>query len=257
MRTAILVCTAMATLSFGTVAPAQPVPGYVAAALADPGRPAADTQRDARRKPAECLALAGLKPGDRVADVYPGGGYYTRIFSKVVGPSGRVYALIPQVVAAQASGVVADTKAQFAGADYQNVRVLVAPFAALSAPEPLDLVWMGDVYHDLPNVEMGPADIAATNRAVFKALKPGGIYIVTDHAAAPGSNFLDLEPDMSRRLHRIDPAIVKRQVLAAGFVLEAQSDLLANGADPHTASVFDPAIRGKTDQFFFKFRKPR
>jgi predicted methyltransferase len=223
MRTAVLVCTAMATLSFGAAAPAQPLPGYIAAAVADPDRPAADTQRDARRQPTECLALAGLKPGDRIADVYPGGGYYSRIFSKVVGPSGRVYALVPQVVAAQASGVLADTKAQFAGADYQNVGVLVA----------------------------------ATNRAVFKALKPGGIYIVTDHAAAPGSNFLDLEPDMSRRLHRIDPAIVKRQVLAAGFVLEAQSGLLANDADPHAASAFDPAIRGKTDQFFFKFRKPR
>ncbi len=265
IRTALLVGAAIAAiqLSTGAAAAAAPVavpvpmPEYIAAAISDPARPDADRARDLNRKPAECIAFAGLKPGDRIADIFPGSGYYSRIFSKVVGPTGRVYALLPQNIAEHVPVAVTDTKSQFSDSSYKNVLVVVAPIDAVTAPVPLDAVWMGQVYHDLPNVEMGPADIAAANRAIYKALKPGGIYIVTDHAATPGSGFLDREPQMPKRIHRIDPALVKQQVLAAGFVLEAQSDLLANPADPHTASVFDPSIRGRTDQFLLKFRKPR
>lgn len=104
---------------------------------------------------------------------------------------------------------------------------------------------------------MGPANITAMNGAIYRALKPGGRYVITDHAAVPGSGFLDLNPDMSKRIHRIDPFVVKQQVLAAGFVLETESDLLSNPDDPHSASVFDGSIRGRTDQFFFVFRKPK
>ena len=123
--------------------------------------------------------------------------------------------------------------------------------------QPLDLIWLGKTYHDFPNVaEMGPLDIAALNRALFRALKPGGALIVIDHAAASGSGFLDTEADDKKRLHRIDPEVVKRQVLAAGFVLEAESPLLANPADDHTKGPFDPAMRNRTDRFVLKFRKP-
>lgn len=232
------------------------IPAYIAAAVANPARPATDRLRDPARKPTECLALSGLKPSDRIADVYPGGGYYSRLFSLVVGPRGRVYPMIPQVLAARTPRMARDTQAQFAAPAFRNIEALVTPLESIQAPEPLDVLWMGQVYHDMPNVEMGPADIAAMNRAVFKALKPGGRYVVTDHAAPSGSGFLDREPDMSKRIHRIDPAIVERQVLAAGFVLEAEGSLLINPADPHTASVFDDSIRGHTDQFFFVFRKP-
>lgn len=242
-------------ISAGVVAATEAIPDYVTKALASPARPASDRERDARRKAAECIALSGLKPGDRIADVYPGRGYYSRIFSQVVGPNGRVYPVIPRILATP--GAEKYTKSQFADPAYRNVSVLVRPTEAIAAPEPLDVVWVGQVYHDMPNVELGPADIAALNRSIFKALKPGGVYIVTDHAATPGSGFVDVEPDMSKRLHRIDPAVVRRQVEAAGFVLEAQSDLLANPGDSHTASVFDASIKGRTDQFFFKFRKPR
>ena len=232
-------------------------PQYIATALSNPTRPSADRLRDPARKPDVCLALAGIKPGDRIADVYPGGGYYSRLFSLVVGPQGRVYALVPQVLAARTPQLLAYTRSQFGDPAYHNVEVLETPLDAWQAPQPLDVVWMGQVYHDMPNVEMGPANIAAMNRSIYRALKPGGIYVVTDHAAALGSGFLDLDPDMSNRVHRIDPAIVKQQVLAAGFVLEADRSLLANPADPHTTSIFDASIRGHTDQFFFVFRKPR
>jgi predicted methyltransferase len=238
------------------IAAAGAVPDYVTRALASPARPASDREHDEQRKAAECVALSGLKPGDRIADVYPGRGYFSRIFSHVVGPNGRVYPVVPQILATPGMEKKF-AQAQFADPAYQNVTVLVRPTDAIAAPEPLDVVWVGKVYHDMPNVELGPTDIAAMNRAIYKALKPGGVYIVTDHAATPGSGFVDVEPDNSKRLHRIDPAVVKRQVEAAGFVLEAQSDLLANPGDSHTASVFDASIKGRTDQFFFKFRKPR
>ena len=231
------------------------VPKYVTAALADPARRDADRSRDAARKPGESLLLAGIKPGDRVADVYPGGGYYTRLFSLVVGQQGRVYAIIPEVLAQRSPTMIRDSQAQWSDPAFGNVTTLARPLAAIQAPEPLDVVWMGQVYHDMPNVEMGPADITAMNRSILKALKPGGRFIVTDHVGSAG--FLDVEPDMSRRIHRIDPAIVRRQVQQAGFILEADRPLLANPADPHEASVFDASIRGHTDQFFLVFRKPQ
>ena len=254
MRSTVFLLGLFAYLGASAV-DAAVLPAYVTAALSDPVRPQSDRQRDATRKPGESIVLAGLKPGDRVADVYPGGGYYSRIFSRVVGPGGSVYAILPQVIATP--DAVAYTKSQLADAALKNVTVMVEPLDAIGTARSLDVVWVAKVYHDLPNVEMGPADIAAMNRAIFNALKPGGAYVVTDHAAAPGSGFLDIDPDNAGRKHRIDPVIVKRQVMAAGFVLEAESNLLANPADDHAASVFDPSIRGKTDQFFFVFRKPR
>ncbi|RPF72563.1 class I SAM-dependent methyltransferase [Aurantiacibacter spongiae] len=214
---------------------------YILAAVVSPARPAEDTARDAARKPAEIVAFSGLRRGDTVAEIAPGGGYYTRILSQVVGPEGRVYAILTADRANRPGGRDAiDAIAE----QYGNVEVVVVDsYAGMSLPRPVDLVWTTENYHDLAN-----GDIAGANRAVFAALKPGGLYFVEDHAA-PGTG-----TDATATLHRIDPEAVRNQVSAAGFALEAESDLLANPADPHTARVFD--YEGTTDKFALRFRKP-
>jgi predicted methyltransferase len=219
----------------------------ITAAIADSDRPDADKDRDAARKPAETLALAGIKPGQKIADLYPGTGYFTRIFSKVVGSKGHVYAVWP---IGAPEKMTADAKAIAANPAYPNVSEGEQSFNTLKFPVPLDVVWTSQNYHDIHNIK--DVDMAAVDRAIFDALKPGGTFIVLDHVAPAGSGFQD-----TNTLHRIDPEAVKTEVEAAGFVLVKQSDFLKNPDDPHTAKVFDPSIRGKTDQFFFKFVKPK
>lgn len=225
-------------------------PENLVAALADKARPADEVARDAARKPGELLEFAGLKPGDKVVDLIMGGGYFTRILSVAVGPKGRVIAYQPaEFIEFQAKY---GEDQQKVAAAYANVTPLRSTLGALDLPDGVDLVLTVQNYHDL-HLTPFPKDTAAkVNTEVFKALKPGGVYVVVDHAAAAGSG---LEPPM--KLHRIDPAIVKQEVEAAGFKLESESPLLKDGSDSHTASVFDPAIRGKTDQFVLKFRKPK
>jgi predicted methyltransferase len=236
-------------------AQAPAVPAYIAEAVASPVRPPRDTARDPGQRPAELLAFAGVKPGDRIADFWPTPPYSTGLLSLVAGPTGRVYAIVPAKLFKDVPQ--AETKVRGDLAPYSNVTLLVQPFDRFAVPEPLDVVWMGKIYHDFPNAtEMGPLDIAAVNRAVYRALKPGGVLIVVDHAAPAGSGFLDTEPEDAKRLHRIDPEIVKRQLQAAGFELVSESRLLANPADDHTRSPFDPAMRNRTDRFVLKFRKP-
>jgi len=134
---------------------------------------------------------------------------------------------------------------------YKNVEVLLQPADQLTTPKPADIAFTSQNYHDYPDKFMGPTDPAVLNKAVFAALKPGGTYIVIDHVAEAGSGLRDTE-----KLHRIDPAIVKQQVEAAGFEYVGESDVLRNPKDDHKATVFDDAIRGHTDQFAYKFRKP-
>lgn len=226
-------------------------PTEIAAAIAAPDRPKTDTERDVDRKPAELLAFTGVRPGERVADIMPGQGYFTRIFSRAVGKAGRVYALMPAELA-QVSPKLADS-ARALGLDpgLANVTVSIAPTASLGAPEPVDLAWTSDNYHDL-YAFFGPDQAAQFDAAVFRMLKPGGVFIVIDHAATAGA-----DRAATKSLHRIDPAIVKAQILAAGFALEAESPILRNPADTHEQPVFSPSIRGHTDQFVLKFRKPR
>jgi predicted methyltransferase len=226
------------------------VPAYVTAALADPAR-AMHRGTDARRHPAELIAFSGLKAGDRVLDLIPGDGYWTRMFSQIVGPQGRVYSVWPQAYADQAQGNVRTLRELSATPHYANVVVAVQPTASLTAPEPLDVVWTSQNYHDYPDEFMGHLDPATLNRAVFAMLKPGGTWFIIDHAAAPGAGMTGTE-----RLHRIDPAIVRRQVEAAGFDYVGESNILRNPTDDHVRTVFDPAIRGHTDQFVMRFRKP-
>jgi predicted methyltransferase len=232
-------------------ADAAEVPAYIAAAVADGGRPAEDTARDADRKPAEVLAFAGVKPGDRIIDFMPGKGYFTRIFSKIAGPNGVVYAFVPDEVGRRAPQALQGIKTLASQPAYSNVVVMGLPAADFRVPRPVDLVWTSQNYHDLHNAFMAPIDIGQFNHAVFNALKPGGIYLVLDHATAAGSGLAH-----TGDLHRIDPATVKAEVTAAGFELVDESSLLHNPDDPHTAKVFDPSIRGKTDQFILKFRRP-
>lgn len=228
----------------------SPLPLDIRTALAEPGR-AMHQGADVRRHPGEIVALSGLKRGDRVLDLIPGDGYWTRLFSRIVGPEGRVYAVWPKNYADVATGNVATLRQIAASPDYPNVRVEVQPTPMLSAPEPLDMVFTSQNYHDYPDEFMGRFDPAQLNRAVFDMLKPGGTWFIVDHAAEAGSGMRDTE-----RLHRIDPAVVRRQVEAAGFEFIGASDVLHNPADDHRLRVFDPRIRGRTDQFVMRFRKP-
>src|ERR1700734_2571547 len=243
---------AAALMFASTCASAASVPDNIAAAVADSNRPDPDKARDANRKPAETLAFTGVKPGAQVAELLPGGGYFTRIFSKAVGSSGHVYALVPAPLPdapADVPDFAARVKAIAADPNYSNVSVVVEPFSQLGVPVPVDMVWTSQNYHDLHNFP--GLDVGVFNKMVFDDLKPGGIYLILDHAAAAGSGARD-----TKTLHRIDPETVKAEVLAAGFKLVGGSDLLHQPGDDHTLKVFDPSIRGKTDQFILKFQKP-
>lgn len=240
---------ALAALALSAPAFAAPPPA-VEAAVASPDRPDADKARDADRKPTDLVAWGGIKPGDKVVDFMPGGGYFTRIFSKVVGPKGKVFAVVPSEITARMANAGDAAKAIAAEPAFGNVSEVETPTSEMALPEPVDVVWTSENYHDVHN-GWGAEAAAKFDVAVFKALKPGGIFVVTDHAAKAGATEAEMKP-----LHRIDPAIVKQQVTAAGFEFVGESKAIANPADPHDKAVFDPSIRGKTDQFALKFRKP-
>jgi predicted methyltransferase len=239
MRIANILAAGLAAASLSAAisvaALAQTPSAVVVAAVADAGRPDVDKARDVGRKPAQLVALAGVKAGDKVGEFSPGGGFYTRILAKVVGDKGKVYTINRTV----SPGMAAMT------ATYPNVTPTAATYIDFKSPEPLDVVWTTENYHDFKNGN----DMGAVNKAVFEALKPGGIYLITDHNA-PGAGFT-----VTRTLHRIDVESVKAEVLAAGFTLDTQSSLLANPADPHTVSSSD--MHDDTDRFVLKFRKPR
>lgn len=214
-------------------------------------RLARDVALDARRHGPEIAAFAGVKSGDKVIDLIPGGGYWTRTFSRIVGPSGHVYGIWPKPYAMEAGSDVKRYAAAAGTPAFANVSASTQPATSLAVSEKVDLVFTSQNYHDYPDKFMGSIDPAVLNKAVFDALKPGGIYLIIDHAAAAGSGMRDTDT-----LHRIDPAIVKQQVTAAGFVFEGESKLLANAEDDHSKPVFDKSIRGHTDQFIYKFRRP-
>ncbi len=237
-----------ASLAVTHLAAAQTPADAVTKALANPAR-ADQRDDDARRKAEQVLVFSGVKPGDTVIDFVPGSGYWTRIFSGIVGPSGHVYALWPRSFAKYAAKPLPVLQAR----KLDNVTAQVQDSDAPSVPQPADLFWTVQNYHDMANGG-GDAQAAlqAFNAAVFKALKPGGTYVVIDHADAAGAGLGGTEAR-----HRIDEAVVIEQVKAAGFTLAGESDVLRNPDDPHTATVFDPSIRGRTDQFVLKFTKPK
>lgn len=217
----------------------------VAAAVADMRRPDADRARDELRHPAEILAFAGVREGWRVADVGPGGGYYTRLFAVAVGEAGRVFAIErPNAPDRPPRAILAVAPA------YANVTVVQQGYQGWSTPEPLDAIFISQIYHDfhLPQLNL---DVAQVNRDMFAALKPGGVLVVIDHAAAAGSDL-----SVTSTLHRIDEATVRQELEAAGFVFEADTQVLRNPADNRAERVFEADIRGHTDQFAMRFRKP-
>jgi predicted methyltransferase len=239
MRIAIaLAAGLMATASLATISHAQTPSAAVTAAVADAGRTDAEKARDAGRKPALVVAVSGVKPGDKVGELAPGGGFYTKILSKTVGDNGKIYAFNNRPASPAYQAMLA--------ANPNVTLVAITTYVDLKAPEPLDVVWTTENYHDFKN----GMDTAAVNKAVFAALKPGGTYFITDHNA-PGTGV-----SATSTLHRIDVDAVKAEVLAAGFTLDTQSNVLANPADTHATSP--GAEPGDfSDRFVLKFRKPR
>jgi predicted methyltransferase len=224
----------------------------IAQAIADPSRPPEDVARDANRKPQATLEFAGIKSGDVVADYIANSGYFTRLFAGIVGPRGHVYATeLNEIVefpnVAKGYGALKEWAAGKANVTVETVPASRGPVF----PRALDVFWISQNYHDLHDKFLGPVDVAAFNRQVYQALKPGGLYLVLDHVAAANS-----PADVTEKLHRIEAAQVKREVEAAGFQLIDESSVLANPDDPHTKGVFDASIAGHTDQFLLKFRRP-
>lgn len=247
---AMLASAALLALAVPSLAHAQKVSPEIAAALADAGRPAADKDSDARRHPGEILAFTGIKPGQKVADFLLGGGYWTRILAKTVGAKGHVYAYQADEFIQYRAAYGEELKA--VAAAYSNVTALHTPVKDVSFPEPLDAIVTVLNYHDL-HLSYAPPSLAGDVAAkLYASLKPGGVLLLIDHVA-------DADPGFTapQKLHRIDPAAARAEIEKAGFKFESESPLLRNPADPHTASVFDASIKGKTDQFIYRFRKPK
>ena len=205
-------------------------------------------------KLSELIRFARVEAGSTVIDVYPGGGDWTRLFSDVVGPKGRVYSFVPAEVAHFKSDPLGSMRTLAQEPGRENVEAVSADLVALpEATQPADVLWLHLFYHDLHTTLMQAkgGTAAEFNRAVYERLKPGGSYVIVDHAAAAGAGTRD-----AQSLHRIDPASVRQEVEAAGFVLDAESTVLANQDDPHAIKVFDPSIKGATDRFVYRFVKP-
>ncbi|MEP6502855.1 MAG: class I SAM-dependent methyltransferase [Betaproteobacteria bacterium] len=205
-------------------------------------------------KLAELIRFSGVDAGATVIDVYPGDGDWTRLFSDVVGPEGRVYSFVPAEVAHFKNDPLGRMQALAKEPGRENVEVISADLVAMpQATRPADVLWLHLFYHDLHTALMQAkgATAADFNRAVYERLKPGGYYVIVDHATAAGVGLSN-----AQSLHRIDPASVREEVEAAGFVLDAESTVLANKDDPHSSKVFDPSIKGETDRFAYRFVKP-
>lgn len=217
-------------------------------AVADPSRPAAFKAADLLRKPSETLAFSGVRRGMAVGEFYPAGGYFTRMLSDIVGPSGHIYA----IENAGWNDSVKDDKTMLAEGKWNNVSLEVKPFGTVSFPRPLDLAWVTQNYHDLKIRKYGNVDTIAFDRAVYAALKPGGIFFILDHQGPLGMDEAEIA-----KMHRINRDDVVREVTSVGFKLASEGSFLRRSADDHKKPIFDPAIRGRTDQYALRFVKPR
>ena len=246
MRSLVLFTLSLSLVSLA--ADAAPKMSTIAAAVADPNRPADERKADALRKPAETLAFAGVRPGMVVGEFYPGGGYFTRMLSDVVGPTGHVYG----IENGRWKGAVEANQKLIAAGKWKNVSMDVQPFGTVNFPKPIDIAWVTQNYHDLKIAKYGKADTREFDRAVYKALKPGGTFFILDHQGARGLSDAEIE-----KLHRINRDDVVKEVTSAGFKLAGEGKFLRRAGDDHTKPIFDPSIRGHTDQYALKFVKPR
>lgn len=221
----------------------------IAAAVADPARPAEGRAVDPLRKPAETLAFSGVKPGMTVGEFYPGGGYFTRMISGVVGPTGRVYGIENE---GWKGAVKADQELFTECKKCTNVTIDNKPFGTVSFPKPLDLAWVTQNYHDLKIAEYGKVDTITFDRAVYDALKPGGTFFILDHQGRAGMTGEEIA-----KMHRINRDEVVKEVTSVGFKLVAEGKFLRSSGDDHTKPIFDKAIQGHTDQYALKFVKPK
>ena len=244
LSVALAVCAAA-----GLIAAAASIPAYITSAIASSSRPDKDRDRDVNRRPDLVIAFAGIRPGQKVGELMPGGGYYSRLFCQIVGPTGHLYT-IAMIPAVKRDPPPPDAAAAAPPANAcSNVTADSQDASSLKLPPGLDVVWTSENYHDLHNAYFGKPDLKVLDRAVYDALKPGGVFIIEDHAAAAGSGARDTET-----LHRIDPELVKQEVTSVGFVFVAGSDVLHNPEDTHEVKVFE--LKGRSDKFLFKFRKP-
>lgn len=224
------------------VVPAN-APANVRRAIASPDRTDEMRARDYHRKPAEILIASGIKDGDKVIEIASFGQYFTTMLLAAVGPTGHVDMYDLPYIERFGGPASREFDAKHDTAVYHQEE-----YNTVTLPQNVDSVWNVLYYHDMqPN----NVDVAAFNRKIFNALKPGGIYLVIDHKAEDGSGWRD-----AATIHRMGVDTIKQEVLAAGFELALDSDLLANPADDRTKMVFAPGTRGTTDQAFFIFRKP-
>lgn len=224
-------------------APVTAASPHIVAALADPRRPQADRDRDQFRHPADIMAFSGVQPGWRIADVGPGGGYYSRLFAVAVGDQGRVYGIDRPNAAPDRPRAMLAVVPQ-----YTNITELQAGYTGWTIDEPLDAVFISQIYHDFFYPQLN-VDVPAFNRAVFAALKPGGVYVIADHAGRPGTGISE-----STTLHRIEESFLRSEVEAAGFRLAGSGEFLRNPADPRDKETPDPPM--PKDEFVLKFLKP-
>jgi predicted methyltransferase len=238
---------ALITFAAGS-APAQP-PKFDIHAPIDPSR--GDALSNPSYHGPEVLKFMGVKPGWKVADIFPG--RFTTAIAQAVGPKGRVYGFMPTEIIKVHPGIADLNAARAKDPAWANVTPLAAAMNDMALPDGLDAVFIRQNYHDLHVGFMGPADVPAFNRKVFAALKPGGVFVIIDHVAPAGMDVVQA----SNRFHRIDPATVKAEVEAAGFKFDGESRVLADPTDDHTKMVLETSILGKTDQFLFRFRKPK
>ena len=204
-------------------------------------------------KLSELIQFAHVRAGSTIIDVYPGDGDWTRLFSDVVGPEGRVFSFVPAEVAHFKNDPVGKMQTLATEPGRENVEAVSADLVAMpEVTQKADVLWLHLFYHDLHTAlaQAKGATAAQFNRVVYEQLKPGGYYVIVDHAAAVG-----LGTSVAQSLHRIEPAAVREEVEAAGFVLDAESSLLAKSDDPHSIKVFDPSIKGETDRFAYRFLK--
>lgn len=238
--------------AFSEAAAEKGTPDF-ASAVSAPGREASDVELDESRKPAEVLAFMGLESGDAVLDIFAGGGYYSEILGRAVGSEGSVIAVNPpQFVSSEQS------KEKWAGIDARQANVTMVPSQLPDykpAANSIDFAMLHLIYHDFywqsEKFKFDKMDPAVVLANLYAGMKPGGIVAVIDHVGSPGDTRTVVD-----KTHRIDPATTRSDFLKAGFLLDGESDMFANPDDDLEKNVFDPAVRGKTDRFVMRFRKP-